>query len=167
MVANPHEVRSVEFQVRGLDATRFEHLYRLDDTELARRGVVALVADEQPGFPCRVSLADAEPGRRMLLLNHEYQPADTPYRGRHAIFVAQDARTACPEPGEVPDMLGRRLLSVRAFEHQHMMRDARMVDGRDASAAFRDLLGDPDTAYLHVHTAARGCYLAQVERIPD
>ena len=153
------------FQVHGLDADAFEHLYRLDDEALARVGVVVMRADECPGFPCRVSLADAPAGTRMLLLNHEYQPADTPYRGRHAIFVADRARTAHTEPGEVPDMLARRNLSVRAFNERHMMGDARVVDGRDAARVFDELLDAGDCGYLQVHTAARGCFLARVERV--
>lgn len=152
----------MEFQVQALDAKPFETLYSLDENQLARRGVVLMLADAQPGFPCRVSLADAEPGRRMLLINHEYQPADTPYRGRHAIFVAQHARTARPDPGEIPDMLGRRLLSVRAFDAGHMMRAARVLDGREAGQHFSDMLRNDGCAYLQVHTAARGCYLARV-----
>ena len=80
------------FQVSALPANRFSHLYGLGDDELNDIGVVVMTADSKPGFPCRVSLTDAEPGTRMLLLNYEHQDAATPYRSRHAIFVADGAR---------------------------------------------------------------------------
>jgi hypothetical protein len=44
------------------------------------------------------------------------------------------------------------------------MRDADVCAGSAAGALFRRLLADPSSACLHVHTARRGCYLAEVRR---
>lgn len=152
------------FQVAPLAAGDFAHLYGRSDAALRADGIHACVADTPAGFPCRVSLADARPGERLLLLNYEHQPADTPYRSRHAIFVRDGGVEARPEVGEVPAMLATRLLSVRGFNAGDMMIDAEMVEGIGAASAFRTLFADPATAYLHVHTARRGCYLARVNR---
>ncbi len=122
------------------------------------------VADEVPGFPCRVSLRDAEPGARMLLLNFEHQPAATPYRSSHAIFVEDGAEDVHPGVNEVPEVLARRTLSVRAFDQAGQMLDGVVVAGREAAPVFERLLSEPGTAYLHVHNAGRGCYAARVER---
>jgi hypothetical protein len=73
-------------------------------------------ADKKPGYPRRVSLCDAEPGESVMLVHFEPQPALTPYRASHAIYVREDARQADLEPGVVPEMLRMRLLSVRAFD---------------------------------------------------
>jgi hypothetical protein len=152
------------FRVVGLPASRFEQLYGLSEEALAEKGIRAYVADSKPGFPCRVSLRDAEPGERVLLLNFEHQPAGTPYRSAHAIYVKDGAQDAEPEPGEVPEVLRSRLLSVRAFDGQGMMVDADLADGREAGAVFERLLANPAVAYLHVHNAKRGCYAARVDR---
>ena len=58
----------MSFQITGLPASLFTPLFALGDDQLAARGVVRMVADKQPGFPCRVSLEDAEPGETLLLL---------------------------------------------------------------------------------------------------
>jgi Protein of unknown function (DUF1203) len=154
----------VGFKVVALPAELFKPLYGLSDEELAARGVEVKTVDETPGFPCRVSLRDAPVGARMLLLNFEHQPARTPYRSSHAIFVEDGAEEAYPEPGEVPEVLARRLLSIRAFDERGTMLDATVVNGREAAPLFERLLAAPGTAYLHVHNAGRGCYAARVER---
>ena len=56
------------FRVKGLDRSQFEPLFALDDSELEVRGMRRLIAHAEPGFPCRVSLDDAVPGERVLLL---------------------------------------------------------------------------------------------------
>jgi hypothetical protein len=152
------------FQVSALPADRFRRLYGQSDDVLRAMGVEPLIADAAPGFPCRVSLRDAPVGARMLLLNHEHQDADTPYRSRHAIFVMDGAVEARPAAGEIPEQLRRRLLSIRAFSAQDMMLDADVVEGAEAEALIARLLDNPWAMYLHVHFARRGCYAARVER---
>lgn len=153
------------FQISALKAEQFSHLFGLDDTTLRAMGVTPMTADAMPGFPCRVSLEDAPVGARVLLLNHEHQDADTPYRSRHAIFVAEGADEAEPAAGEIPQQLRRRLLSIRAFSAQGMMLDADVAEGEAAETLIARLFENPWTAYLHVHFARRGCYAARVERV--
>ena len=67
------------FRITGLSPKPFQHLFGLPDDELAKHGARRCVADEVPGFPCRIEMRDAELGETLLLLNHTCQPADTPY----------------------------------------------------------------------------------------
>jgi len=154
----------VNFRVVALDAAPFQHLYSQSDAALAALGAVPYLVDRSPGFPCRVSLADAPVGERMILLNFEHLGGETPYRSRHAIFVRDGASRAVPEVGEIPAFLSRRLLSVRAFDAANMMIDADVVGGEGLAASIKSLLGDPRSARLHVHSAKQGCYLAAIER---
>jgi hypothetical protein len=152
------------FRIAALPASVFAGLYGLSDAALRARGIVPVVADLAGAFPCRVSLEDAKVGERLLLLNYEHQPAETPFRSRHAIFVRDGATEAAPSPGEVPDMIARRLLSVRSFDSIGMMLDGEVIDGEAAAACFESMLTAPRAAVLHVHSARRGCYLARVSR---
>ncbi len=152
------------FQVSPLAASHFESLYGQSDEALAGLGARATIADAKPGYPCRVALCDAEPGERLILVNFEHQPAASPYRSSHAIFVLDGAREATPEPGQVPGFLDHRQLSVRAFDGDHMMTGAEVIAGGDAADCFRAMLSRVDTAYLHVHNAGRGCYMLRVAR---
>jgi len=142
----------------------FRHLVGADEALLTGLGVQRVVADAKPGFPCRVSLQDADIGESLLLLNYEHLPVDSPYRSRHAIFVRERAVRATPAIGEVPELLRRRLLSIRAFGQGDNMIDAEVVAGDDAYLVFDRMLADPAIRYLHVHNAARGCFAARVDR---
>jgi len=152
------------FRVVALDMGEFRHLVGADEALLAGLGVQRVVADAKPGYPCRVSLQDAEIGESVLLLNYEHLPGDSPYRSRHAIFVRECAVRARPAIGEVPELLRRRLLSIRAFGQGDDMIDADVVPGDDAHLVFDRMLADPAVRYLHVHNAARGCFAARVDR---
>ena len=155
----------MDFQVSALDPADFSHLFGQDEASLLALGVERMVVDQEPGFPCRVSLADAKVGEKVLLLNYEHLPVATPYRSRHAIFVKEGASRAEPAVNEVPKCLGIRLLSVRAFDSRGMMVDAQVVEGHEAGKVFRKMLDNESVDYLHVHNAGRGCYAARVDRV--
>jgi hypothetical protein len=104
----------MSFQISGLPLEPFAGLFGLDDAALARHGARRYVADAKPGFPCRVTLEDAEPGERVLLLNYVHQPADTPFRSSHAIFVRENATRSASFADAVPAALRVRTLRCAA-----------------------------------------------------
>jgi hypothetical protein len=124
-----------------------------------------VTADKKPGYPCRVSLEDAEPGEQVYLFHYEHQPADTPFRASHAIYVRHNATPAIPKPNEVPAMLLYRILSLRAFDHQGMLRDADLAEGDQIPKRIEKMLADSEVAYIHLHFAKPGCYAARADRI--
>ena len=154
----------MSFVISGLDPAPFRSLYGLPDEALAAAGAIRMTVDGKPGFPCRITLEDAEPGEAMLLVNHEHLPVDTPYRSRHAIFVREGANVPARFEGEVPEQLAIRLLSVRAFDAAGMMTDADVVEGCDLAPLIDRFFADPAVDYLHVHNAKRGCFAARVDR---
>ena len=152
------------FRIVGLAPAPFAPLFGLDAAALAARGVERCVVDSPVGFPDRIELRDAQPGETVLLLNHEHQPAATPYRAAHAIFVREGATRAFDAVDEVPPALRTRTLSLRAFDASHRMVDADLVEGAQCEALIARLLGDARVAYLQAHYARRGCYAARIER---
>lgn len=154
----------MRFVIRGLDPAPFRGLYGLSDAALAGRQVVRMRADAKPGFPCRVTLEDAEPGEDLLLVNFEHLPVASPYRSRHAIFVREGAETPALYEDVVPEQLARRLLSVRSFDEAGMMHDGEVIDGSVLEPLIVRTFEDEHTAYLHVHNAKRGCFAARVDR---
>lgn len=152
------------FQISGLDPAPFQSLYGLSDADLAARGALRYRVDESPGFPDRVELRDLSPGESALLVNYVHQPAATPYYASHAIFVREGAEMPSLFVDQVPEVLQRRPLSLRAFDAAHLMADAVLIDGREARTAIERLLGNPAIAYIQAHYALRGCYAARIER---
>ena len=153
------------FRISGLSPEPFRHLYGLSNEELEREGVKRYVADKRPGFPDRIEMRDADIGQRLLLLNHVCQPADTPYRATHAIFIREGAEETYDRIDEVPQVMRIRLLSLRAYDSSDMMVDADVVDGREIETIIGRLFGNAQVAYIHVHNAKRGCYSGRIERV--
>lgn len=153
------------FQILALDPAPFAPLFGLADADLAARGVVRHTADTSPGFPCRVSLRDAAVGETLLLLNFEHLAVASPYRSRHAIYVREGAVQAQLRIGEVPLVITRRLLSVRAFDGEGMMANAEVVEGGELAPLLEDWFADdPAVAHIDVHNARQGCFTARVMR---
>ena len=154
----------MSFQIHALSPAQFEPFFALSDSELAKVRAAKMIVDNKPGYPCRVSLADAEIGETVILLNFEHQSADSPYKAAHAIFVRQNAEQAFPDIGMVPELFETRLISIRAFDEKHYMVDADVVVGARLSESIPTILQDTRVAYLHLHNAARGCFAAWVTR---
>ena len=151
------------FRITGLDPAPFLELAGLSDAALAARGAMRQVSNGS-GFPCRVTLKDAPAGETVLLLNYEHQPAATPFRSCHAIFVREGTSLRYDRIDEVPDLFLTRLLSIRAFDATDMMIDADVFPGDAAAEAIERFFARPDTAYLHIHYARPGCFAARVDR---
>lgn len=154
----------MDFQISSLPDHAFRPLFTLDDEALRRRGARRCIADRQPGFPCRVSLEDAAPGETVILTPFVHLDIDSPYRASGPIFVRETARRAVPAPGEVPELLRLRPLSVRAYDSASLMVAADVVDGRELEGAVERLFADSGVAFLHVHFARPGCYACRVDR---
>lgn len=155
----------MRFRISGLSPAPFLPLYGLSDADLAQQGARRCVADAQPGFPDRIEMRDASVGETLLLVNYLHQPAPTPYRSSHAIFVREGAEDTYERLDTIPDVMRTRMLSLRAFDGDHMMQDADLVDGGNAATLIARLFANPDIAYLHAHYARRGCYAGRIDRI--
>ena len=154
----------MSFRITGLEPEAFQPLFGLSDAELAERGVKRYAVDKKPGFPDRVELRDAEPGESVLLLNYVHQPANTPYRASHAIFVVEGAKQRYDRVDEIPAVMRSRMLSLRAFDDDGMIVDADVIDGTKVEGLVERLLGNPKVAYIQAHYAKFGCFAARIER---
>ncbi len=152
------------FLVTGLSPEPYLYLYGMSDADLAANGVKRYLADEAPGFPDRVEMRDADIGQSLLLLNHVSMEQDTPYQASHAIFIREGATKAYREENEIPDVMFRRLLSLRAFDDQGMMVDADIAEGEDIAPLARRFLEIPQVSYIHAHNVIRGCYSGKIVR---
>jgi hypothetical protein len=150
--------------ITGLAPEPFAPLFAMDDAALAAHRARAVVADAAGKFPCRVSLEEARPGERLVLVNHAHHEADTPYRASHAIYVREGAREAAVYRGRTPPVFEGRVLSLRGYDGEGMMRDARLAQPGEADETIRALLADPGIAYVDAHNAVRGCFAARIER---
>ena len=131
-------------------------------------GSEPVVVTDRHSTPCRRCLRDAEPGERVHLVSYDPFVTDSPYRSASPVFVHADP-CAVYAGHAIPEQQRRRLLSVRAFDGEAMMRDAEVVDGIGLADALDRLFADSATAFVHVHNAGPGCFSVRVTRVgqPD
>ena len=152
------------FQLVALPIEGFKSLLELSDEELRAHATRRLVVDEKPGYSCRVSLVDADPGERVLLVPFTHHDVDSPYRASGPVFVREAARTAYPKVNEIPLMLRSRPLSIRAYDATAMLVRADVVEGEELEGYIHRIFDDRRLQYLHLHNARPGCYNCRVER---
>ena len=154
----------MDYVISGLPLPPFQTLFQLDDAALHTHGAMRVVADAQPGYPCRITLQDAAPGETLLLLPWAHLDVATPYRASGPIFVREGARARGVFRNSVPEQQRSRLLSVRAYDADGWMRDAEVDEGVRLEAVIARFFADPLVAFLQVHNARRGCYACRVDR---
>jgi len=155
----------MSFQVHALDNKQFQPFFSMSDEELKANKACRWIVKSYPGTPCRVSLEDARVDEEVILVNYEHQPNDTPYQSKHAVFVRKGAETAKLSAGEIPKLLHHRLISVRAFNVEHMIVTAETVEGSSLEEVLRSMFDNKHVEYIHLHYAQPGCFAASVTRV--
>jgi Protein of unknown function (DUF1203) len=152
------------YRITGLDREPFASLFDMEDTELAARQAVRVIAGADKGWPCRISLQDARAGEELILVNHVSHDVATPYRSAYAIYLRKSALEQGKFIDETPPVFEGRPMAFRAFDADGMLRNAALALPGQADAKIRELFGQAEIAYIHAHNAAHGCFAAKVER---
>jgi hypothetical protein len=151
------------YLIEGLNPDHFAPLFAMGDAELAAVNARRVTATADRGFPCRVSLQDAQAGEELILLHHTSHDVATPYRSAYAIYVRTGVDAASYRD-ELPPVFEGRPLALRAFGVDGMLRTARLAGPGEADSAIRDLFADAAISYIDAHNAAYGCFAARIER---
>ena len=154
----------MSYAVQGLDPARFAPLFAMNEGELTDHRAVRLHAASSAGFPCRVSLRDADEGEELVLVNHVNHDVETPCRNAFAIYVRKDAGEAARYVDECPPVFTGRPIALRGYDGSGMLVGARLAMPGGADEVIRELLDDPQVAYIDAHNAAHGCFAARIER---
>lgn len=152
------------YVINGLSPDMFDQYRGLDDSALASLSARRVTAASKPGFPCRVSLEDAEEGETLILLHHVSHDVSSPYRSAYAIYVRETAVEVASYRDTLPPVFANRPLAMRGFSSEAMLTAARLALPGQAEAAILELLADEAIDYIDVHNAAHGCFAARVER---
>lgn len=155
---------NANFRLKALPDSDFHELFKLSDSELEKIGAKRMIVDQFPGFPCRISLQDAEIGEEVILLSHFHHDTKSPYRASGPIFIRKTAKTASLYLNEVPKMFHHRLLSLRSYDKNGMMIRADVVEGTLLKNRLTKIFENREISYIHIHNAKAGCYNCLVER---
>jgi hypothetical protein len=155
---------SSSFQLIGIDHSPFEALFDLSDEQLNQLSAQRCLAKEKPGYPCRISLENADLGEELLLIPYLHQPAASPYRASGPIFVRRGVQQRRLPIGEVTNYITNRLMSLRAYNSEHMIVAASVCEGTLAGSEITEYFRRADVAYIQLHNAKRGCFSCNAVR---
>jgi hypothetical protein len=120
-----------------------------------------------PGFPCRHCLRLGTPGEEMLLVSWDLPRPQGPYWTPSPVFLhARDCERAQVVDALPETVTANAIVSLRHYDAEGMcLYDLGVVvPGEAAEAALRERIADPRVAFVNIHTARPGCWLAGVER---
>lgn len=153
------------FKVKALNSDEFSQLFHLSNVELEKSGIKRIIVDSNPGFPCRVSLEDANIGEEVILLPYKHHQTNSPYQSGGPIYVRKNSTTANLRVNEIPKMLFHRLLSLRGYDVDGMMVKATVIEGENIKAEINGFFLNSKISYIHIHNAKPGCFNCSIERI--
>ncbi len=153
-----------QFQVQGFQSPMSTAELMALNADEASPGVQAqaVKVETANGYPCRVTLEDAQPGETVWLIQHCHHRANTPYRASGPVFIRADRPAMRMPQNQLPEFLTHRLLSVRFYDDDGMLRAADVLAGDSLAQKLREWPGDHSARLVHVHNAAYGCFLCKI-----
>ncbi len=155
----------MNFQIRGLDHKLFEPMFAMKDEELLKIGGLKMIVDENPGYPCRVSLEDANVGEEVILVPFEHHKTNSPYQAKGPIFIRKGVNQNEFDINEIPKMLKHRLLSFRGYDTGGIMRSAKTGEGENSKSIVEEMFMMNEIKYIHIHNSSPGCFNCEVNRV--
>lgn len=155
----------MKFKIKALDHQEFKSLFDFSDNELKEKGIKRMIVDAKPGYPCRVSLEDAEIGEEVLLIPYKHHKTTSPYQATGPVFVRKGVKTKLLDINEIPIMLNHRLLSFRGYDKDGIMVEAQTQSGSDTQNIVEQIFENKEVEYIHIHNSSPGCYNCEVNRV--
>lgn len=122
-----------------------------------------ITVDSPESSPCRHCLRWAQPGERVVLFPYTAIPSGQPYSETGPIFVHADECLRYSTPNEYPaDFRAGRV--CRAYDSNYNIVDAQVVNGDEPEVVIQNLFQNPDTAFVDVRSATRGCFTFRIRR---
>ncbi len=99
----------------------------------------------------------------MILFPFASVPPGRPYSETGPIFVHADSCERYSDASTFPADFSRGRV-LRAYNSKYDMIDAAVVYGDEPEAVIEKLLENPETDFIHVRSATRGCYTMGIKR---
>ncbi|HEU0285871.1 MAG TPA: DUF1203 domain-containing protein [Nocardioidaceae bacterium] len=127
--------------------------------------------DDEGGAPLRCCLRDSKPGEEIVLVSYAPVRATVgatgpgPYDEVGPVFLHAQECDGYTDDGGYPLGWVDRPQTLRAYDADgHILGGTQLEPGDDRDAAARELLTDPDIAFLHSRNIVYGCYMLEIRR---
>ena len=123
-----------------------------------------ITADSPSKYPCRHCLTWAIPGEKIILFPFAAIAPGHPYSESGPIFVHLGPCERYAAVNEFPAAF-RNGRVLRAYDSSQDMIGAEVANGEGPEPVIERFLEKPETAFVHVRSATRGCFTMEVVRI--
>ena len=127
------------------------------------RDHACVIVDSPTGYPCRHCLRWAQPGEQAVLFPYASIAPGRPYAESGPIFVHAAPCERYQATDEFPAAF-REGRVIRAYDRQQNMIAGEIVNGREPETVVEKLFDNPETEFIQVRSADRGCYTFRIER---
>ena len=155
------------FQIVSLSLQPFAPLSSLSSKRLSHQGAVRVKASSNPGYPCRISLVDAELDEELLLLPFEHHPESSPYRSSGPTYVRAGATQRTFNAGQIQEYVRLLRFLLRAYDDSHMVVAVEVCVGAEVEVEIELHFGNLLISYIHLHNAKRKCFACLVGCAPE
>ena len=142
-------IMTSDFQILPIPTEAYVHLLPLTEKELALHQAVRQMVTAKPGFPCRNTLCDADIGEEVILFPYSHHSVDGPYQSSGPVYIHPFAPAAAPKKNEIPLMLTLRDQSLRAYNANGMMINAKVVKGPETETVLSQIFRQPEVVEVH------------------
>lgn len=157
-------MKNINFKIYSLDKEQFDNFFEMGENDLNKLNIKKIIVDENPGYPCRVSLEDAEIGEEVMLINYEHIKKNSPYDSKGPIFVRKNAKNKDFGVNEIPSMFIHRTLSIRGYDSNYYMIYANTIKGETLKEILITAFENEKIDFIHIHNSSPGCYNCLVKR---
>lgn len=130
-------------------------------------GLAPLVArSDGHANPCRHCLREIPAGAGMLILAHRPFPEPQPYAETGPVFLCAEPCAPWAGEGLPPILATSPAYALRGYgaEHRIAYGTGGVVPASAVARRAGELLARPDIAYVHVRSAANGCFQCRIDR---
>ena len=113
--------------------------------------------------PCRHCLRWAQPGEQVVLFPYASIAPGRPYAESGPIFVHAAPCERYQAIDEFPAAF-RQGRVIRAYDREQNMIAGEIVNGREPETVIEKLFENPETEFIQVRSADRGCYTFGIAR---
>jgi hypothetical protein len=155
-------MKTSNYRVVALPSEAAASARRLAEAGAADHAVITVTSPNEA--PCRHCLRWAQPGEQVVLFPYASIAPGRPYAESGPIFVHAASCERYQATDEFPAAF-RKGRAIRAYDRERNMIAGEIVNGTEPETVIEKLLENPETDFIQVRSAGRGCYTFRIERV--
>ena len=125
-----------------------------------------IAVSDGDGLPCRHCMQMIEKDAPFLIVSHKPFSTTQPYAEQGPIFLHANFCNPYADDGNLPSVFDSPTYIIRGYDTSERIiyGTGGVVEHRSIISRSQELLGDPETHFLHIRSASNNCWQGLIER---